>query len=228
MVTPSACSTTLIRTSAGSLLRPRFTATTSTSFPPPDASIDPFTPTISIVLPPARAPCQRNSLPCWAWGGEPVRPARASSVGASIVGVSGIAGRWPYGGPDGRDSHGALDTEAGRRVGSIFPAMSTLAPATIRAPTGTALSCKGWHQEAALRMLMNNLDPAVAERRGERQGGAERGLLREDRGDAAAPRERRDAAGAERQAGRGLPHPRRGAPGADRQRAPGAALGHLG
>jgi urocanate hydratase len=35
---------------------------------------------------------------------------------------------------------------------------------TIRAPTGTTLSCKGWQQEAALRMLMNNLDPAVAER----------------------------------------------------------------
>ncbi|HJR15724.1 MAG TPA: urocanate hydratase [Gemmatimonadales bacterium] len=35
---------------------------------------------------------------------------------------------------------------------------------TIKAPTGTATSCKGWHQEAALRMLMNNLDPAVAER----------------------------------------------------------------
>ena len=34
----------------------------------------------------------------------------------------------------------------------------------IHAPTGLALSCKGWHQEAALRMLMNNLDPAVAER----------------------------------------------------------------
>lgn len=34
---------------------------------------------------------------------------------------------------------------------------------TIRAPRGTTLSCKGWHQEAALRMLMNNLDPAVAE-----------------------------------------------------------------
>ncbi len=42
--------------------------------------------------------------------------------------------------------------------------MTTLAPAAIRAPTGTTLSCKGWHQEAALRMLMNNLDPAVAER----------------------------------------------------------------
>ncbi len=34
----------------------------------------------------------------------------------------------------------------------------------IRAPRGSALSCKGWHQEAALRMLMNNLDPEVAER----------------------------------------------------------------
>ena len=33
----------------------------------------------------------------------------------------------------------------------------------IRAPTGTKLSCKGWHQEAAMRMLMNNLDPSVAE-----------------------------------------------------------------
>ncbi|MBR2978503.1 MAG: urocanate hydratase [Myxococcaceae bacterium] len=35
---------------------------------------------------------------------------------------------------------------------------------TIRAPRGTQLSCKGWGQEAALRMLMNNLDPEVAER----------------------------------------------------------------
>src|SRR6266478_4270143 len=34
---------------------------------------------------------------------------------------------------------------------------------TIRAPRGSNLSCKGWHQEAAMRMLMNNLDPDVAE-----------------------------------------------------------------
>lgn len=34
----------------------------------------------------------------------------------------------------------------------------------IRAPRGVELSCKGWEQEAALRMLMNNLDPDVAER----------------------------------------------------------------
>ncbi len=43
--------------------------------------------------------------------------------------------------------------------------MTTLShPTPITAPRGTTLSCKGWHQEAALRMLMNNLDPAVAER----------------------------------------------------------------
>lgn len=33
----------------------------------------------------------------------------------------------------------------------------------IRAPRGNELTCKGWTQEAAMRMLMNNLDPEVAE-----------------------------------------------------------------
>src|SRR5438552_9416822 len=33
----------------------------------------------------------------------------------------------------------------------------------IRAPRGSERVCKGWHQEAAMRMLMNNLDPDVAE-----------------------------------------------------------------
>src|ERR1700682_2241399 len=51
--------------------------------------------------------------------------------------------------------------------------MSATSPKTInthslsrgpfRAPRGTHISCKGWQQEAALRMLMNNLDPEVAE-----------------------------------------------------------------
>src|SRR5579859_6208320 len=36
-------------------------------------------------------------------------------------------------------------------------------PRPVRAPRGTALTCKGWPQEAAMRMLMNNLDPEVAE-----------------------------------------------------------------
>src|SRR5688572_21313578 len=35
---------------------------------------------------------------------------------------------------------------------------------TVRAPRGSKLNCKSWHQEAALRCLMNNLDPEVAER----------------------------------------------------------------
>ena len=34
----------------------------------------------------------------------------------------------------------------------------------IRAPRGTELTCKGWGQEAAMRMLMNNLDPEVSEK----------------------------------------------------------------
>jgi urocanate hydratase len=46
--------------------------------------------------------------------------------------------------------------------------MTTIAPPSaqrvIRSPRGTTIRCKGWQQEAALRMLMNNLDPEVAER----------------------------------------------------------------
>ena len=42
--------------------------------------------------------------------------------------------------------------------------MTSLGTERVRAPRGTTLSCKGWQQEAALRMLMNNLDPDVAER----------------------------------------------------------------
>src|SRR4051794_20306364 len=36
-------------------------------------------------------------------------------------------------------------------------------PRVVRAPRGSAISCRGWEQEAALRMVMNNLDPEVAE-----------------------------------------------------------------
>src|SRR3954462_7872377 len=38
------------------------------------------------------------------------------------------------------------------------------APTSIRAPRGNQITCKGWQQEAAMRMLMNNLDEEVAER----------------------------------------------------------------
>jgi len=57
-----------------------------------------------------------------------------------------------------------VDCERPRaRAFRTLDAMSTLSR-HISAPHGTALSCKGWTQEAALRMLMNNLDPDVAER----------------------------------------------------------------
>ncbi len=67
--------------------------------------------------------------------------------------------RWPrdLGGPDPVANDG----------GPYHPHMTAVeprsGPRTVRAPRGTELSCKGWQQEAALRMLMNNLDPEVAE-----------------------------------------------------------------
>ncbi len=45
-----------------------------------------------------------------------------------------------------------------------MPAIDLQNSTVIRAPRGLKLRCKGWKQEAALRMLMNNLDPEVAER----------------------------------------------------------------
>src|SRR4249919_2211197 len=60
------------------------------------------------------------------------------------MGNSGVAARTGSRGADGRSYSMNLITE-------------------IRAPRGTGLRCHGWHQEAALRMLHNNLDPDVAE-----------------------------------------------------------------
>ena len=48
---------------------------------------------------------------------------------------------------------------SGPATGPVRPS----GPRPVRAPRGTTLSCKGWPQEAAMRMLMNNLDPEVAE-----------------------------------------------------------------
>src|SRR5262245_6957530 len=55
-------------------------------------------------------------------------------------------------------------TTTPERTRTATPATGAAARPDIRAPRGPALSCKGWAQEAALRMLMNNLDPEVAER----------------------------------------------------------------
>jgi urocanate hydratase len=56
-------------------------------------------------------------------------------------------------------------TSATSATSTTSPTSTTPAgPATVRAAHGTARTCRGWPQEAALRMLQNNLDPAVAER----------------------------------------------------------------
>ncbi|HEX5758796.1 MAG TPA: urocanate hydratase [Thermoanaerobaculia bacterium] len=49
-------------------------------------------------------------------------------------------------------------------MATTTPPLSRSLPRTLRAPRGSELSCRGWQQEAALRMLLNNLDPEVAER----------------------------------------------------------------
>ncbi len=79
----------------------------------------------------------------------------------------------------------------------------------VRAPRGSELSCRGWPQEAAMRMLMNNLDPEVAEQPDELvvYGGTGRAARSWPAFDAivaepAHAGRRRDAAGAVRQAGR--------------------------
>ena len=56
----------------------------------------------------------------------------------------------------------AIYSEMRRR--NIFNLEGVTIYIMVKAPHGTEISCKGWLQEAALRMLMNNLDPEVAER----------------------------------------------------------------
>ena len=49
-------------------------------------------------------------------------------------------------------------------VAPAAPVLKEHGARVVTAPRGGTISCKGWQQEAALRMLMNNLDPEVAER----------------------------------------------------------------
>src|SRR5579863_9944451 len=60
------------------------------------------------------------------------------------------------------DCHPGLESGPGEPMRESAEARGAVK--SIRAPRGTAISCKSWQQEAALRMLMNNLDPEVAER----------------------------------------------------------------
>ena len=117
--------------------------------------------------------------------------------------------------------------------GNAMSDSSTRMP--LRAPRGPQLSCRSWLTEAPLRMLMNNLDPEVAERpagarrlRRHRQGGPQLAVLRADRGGAARAQGRRDAPHPVGQAGRGIPHPRGCPARAARQLQPRARAGPTG
>src|SRR5262249_50558767 len=97
------------------------------------------------------------------------RPAPAADHDPAARGPARLHPRGAAGDDEGppaaRGHHGGAQADRrrsaarrGARRGSR--AMSEV----VRAPHGTTLRCKGWPQEAALRMLMNNLDPEVAER----------------------------------------------------------------
>src|SRR5207247_209603 len=90
-----------------------------------------------------------------------VRPAAAWAAGESRSAA----------GADAREAEGHPGRQARLRPGQgrlhrqpAVADVTTAAARAIRAPRGIEISCKGWPQEAALRMLMNNLDPEVAER----------------------------------------------------------------
>src|SRR3989442_217972 len=80
-------------------------------------------------------------------------------------GGAGGGWSWARAGRAGRGGGGAPAGGGALGMGCGWGPPPADPPATpVRAPRGTELSCKGWPQEAALRMLMNNLDPDVAER----------------------------------------------------------------
>ena len=104
----------------------------------------------------------QGTMGCARVGAAPCHPERSEG---SCPGMAPHSTVRSLGRSAPRDDTGAAplprdDTRSSRKT--PMTATTTLGP--IHAPTGSTLSCKGWHQEAALRMLMNNLDPEVAER----------------------------------------------------------------
>src|SRR4029078_11502044 len=85
--------------------------------------------------------------------GSPSSPTRTATGGPSSR--SSVRPDAPRRGSGARVDAGAMTTET--------PGAQRSGPRPVRAPRGTELSTRGWQQEAVLRMLMNNLDPEVAE-----------------------------------------------------------------
>ncbi len=116
----------------------------------------------------------------------------------------------------------------------MAPADFTTGARPVKAARGTELTAKSWQTEAPLRMLMNNLDPEVAERPDDLvvYGGTGRavrslGRVRRHHPHPGNHGKGRDPAGPVRQAGRRLPHQRMGAARAAGQLQPRRRLGEL-
>ena len=62
-----------------------------------------------------------------------------------------------------RESDSTIAQAWGPRATARYDWAEMSVIAEIRSPRGSEITCKGWHQEAALRMIHNNLDPEVAE-----------------------------------------------------------------
>src|SRR5437879_7401298 len=74
--------------------------------------------------------------------------------------------RWTAGGGCPHMSFAGFEDSASSNYHQFMPVETEVfkGPTSIRAPRGNQITCKGWQQEAAMRMLMNNLDSEVAER----------------------------------------------------------------
>src|SRR5690242_15016612 len=93
----------------------------------------------------------------------------AAVMTAPMIAFLSMATSLPFRSQGLRPSAGSGSSVRARLPATLVPlheeATVTIAgPREVHAPRGAELSCKGWQQEAALRMLMNNLDPDVAER----------------------------------------------------------------
>ena len=118
---------------------------------------------------------RRRSSRCQATPGvDQLGRADRAVVGRGLGAVVGQPVRGPGGelldGDHGRsiDRHDACHRAPARDGGQSGPCGTvsavTAGARPVRAPRGTELTCRGWPQEAAFRMLQNNLDPEVAER----------------------------------------------------------------
>ena len=140
-----------------------------------------------------RSTCARRSSP----GPGTAAALRRGARGGAGPGPGPLAGAGAGGGGGARE----LAARCVEAVEERDREHSSERPAPVHAPRGAELSCRGWPQEAAMRMLMNNLDPDVAERPdelvvygGTGQGGAVVGGLRRARAHAPHARRRRDDA----------------------------------